>query len=241
MDSLYSRDLSGRAWGRFSGDRLADRTAPLPLPLLPRSERKIPPWVLSSMIIARIQVLLRVLERRFEMKDEIRAAPRGRIDWPSYARREMSRSRFLKVPCGFPNLQDDRELKAAIRFTLEKQLGSLLTETNGGSVYLQAYRAMSGLARFGEGSWLRTNRRRHRDMRRLLSRLTADSFARESKRSNGLHKIAVWRGSAIWKGFLGRCRWTSFLRRGRKLSWPVVARKIGGVLRTGRQRQTVTH
>ena len=44
---------------------------PLPLPLLPRSERKIPPWVLSSMIIARIQVLLRALERRFEMKDEV--------------------------------------------------------------------------------------------------------------------------------------------------------------------------
>src|SRR5271166_2534542 len=106
--------------------------APLSLPLLPRSERKIPPWVLSSMIISRIQVLLRMLERRFEMIYEVRAAPRGRIDWPSYARRQIARSRFLSVPCRFPNLQDDRELKAAIRFTLEKQLGSLLTQRTAG-------------------------------------------------------------------------------------------------------------
>jgi hypothetical protein len=110
--------------------------APLRLPLLPRSERKIPPWVLSSMIIARVQVLLRTLERRFEMKDEIRTAPRGKIDWPSYARREIARSRFLNVPCRFPNLQDDRELKAAIRFTLEKQLGSLLTQRTAGCLCL---------------------------------------------------------------------------------------------------------
>ncbi|MCI0616767.1 hypothetical protein L0244_27625, partial [bacterium] len=38
--------------------------SPLKLPLLPRSERKIPPWVLSTMILIRLKALLDRLERR---------------------------------------------------------------------------------------------------------------------------------------------------------------------------------
>jgi hypothetical protein len=98
---------------------------PLSLPLLPRSERNIPPWVLSTIIVARVEALLKGLERKFELITEERRAPRGRVDWSEYARRQISRSRFLSVPCRFPDLCDDRELKAAIRFTLEKQIASL--------------------------------------------------------------------------------------------------------------------
>ena len=105
---------------------------PLQLPMLPRSERKIPPWVLSSIVIARLAELVRLLEPRFELTYDMRLAPRGTVDWPNYARRQVARSRFLNVPCRFPNLVEDRELKAAIRFTLEKQLGSLQGQRSGG-------------------------------------------------------------------------------------------------------------
>jgi hypothetical protein len=97
----------------------------LPLPLLPQSERKIPPWVLSSIILFRLQALLDRLERRFEMAAATRSAPRGSVNWREYATREMSHARFLSVPCRYPDLRDDTSLKAAIRYTLEKQLVGL--------------------------------------------------------------------------------------------------------------------
>ena len=58
---------------------------PLPLPLLPRSDRKIPPWVLSSTILLRLQKLLNQLERRFEYTEADLNAPRGQVKWIEYA------------------------------------------------------------------------------------------------------------------------------------------------------------
>src|SRR4051812_45529008 len=87
---------------------------PLRLPLLKRSERRVPPWVLSFMVLARIKALLDRLERRFELTAEVRSAPKGNIDWTQYATRQMPRGDFLSVPCAFPDLRDDRHLKGAI-------------------------------------------------------------------------------------------------------------------------------
>jgi hypothetical protein len=213
--------------------------APLHLPLLPRSERKVPPWVLSSMIIARIQVLLTTLERRFEMKDEVRAAPRGRIDWPAYARREISRSRFLNVPCRFPNLQDDRELKAAIRFTLEKQLGSLLTQRTAG---LFVFKLVELCERLLErvrdvpaqeptpatlSSWLR-------------GRLKAESFREGVQAIEWTSQDRGLAGLSDLEGIPWSMSMDAFFEAWAETVLAAVARKIGGVLKTGRQRQTVT-
>jgi hypothetical protein len=92
---------------------------PLRLPLLKRSERRVPPWVLSFMVLARLKALLDRLERRFELITETRSGPKGNIDWTRYATREMPRGGFLQVPCTFPDLRDDRHLKGAIRFAIE--------------------------------------------------------------------------------------------------------------------------
>lgn len=107
--------------------------SPLRLPLLRRSERRVPPWVLSFMVLARLKALLERLERRFEMVREARRAPKGSVNWADYCTREMSRGKFLSVPCTFPDLRDDRQLKGAIRFTLERQLRSLETQREQGS------------------------------------------------------------------------------------------------------------
>ena len=101
--------------------------SPLRLPLLKRSERRVPPWVLSFMVLARLKVLLDRLERRFEIVREARSAPKGNVDWAEYFTQDMSRAKFLSVPCTFPDLRDDRQLKGAIRYTVEKQLRSLET------------------------------------------------------------------------------------------------------------------
>jgi hypothetical protein len=92
---------------------------PLRLPLLKRSERRVPPWVLSFRVLARLKALLDRLERRFELITETRSGPKGNIDWTRYATREMPRGGFLQVPCTFPDLRDDRHLKGAIRFAIE--------------------------------------------------------------------------------------------------------------------------
>ncbi len=101
--------------------------APLSMPLLPRSERRVPPWVLSTIVVFRLKRLLDQLDRRFEITKEERSSPRGTIDWGRYLHHQISRARFLEVPCSFPALQMDRDLRAAIRFALEKQLRSLVS------------------------------------------------------------------------------------------------------------------
>jgi len=106
---------------------------PLRLPLLKRSARKVPPWVLSVMVLARLKALLETLERRFEQTLEERRAPKGKVLWEHYAARSMPRGRFLAVPCSYSDLHEDRRLKGAIRFTLERQLRSLETQREAGA------------------------------------------------------------------------------------------------------------
>lgn len=105
---------------------------PLKLPLLKKSERRVPPWVISSMVLSRLQRLLDSLTRRFELTTAIRSAPRGRVNWSDYAIRQLSRAQFLHLPCTYPDLRDDRSLKGAIRFTLEKHLSALGTQRENG-------------------------------------------------------------------------------------------------------------
>lgn len=107
--------------------------SPLRLPLLKRSERRVPRWVISSMVFARLQALLGRLERRFDMVQETRVAPRGSVNWEQYATRQLPSARLLEVPCMFPDLRDDRHLKGAIRLTVERQLRSLETQREHGA------------------------------------------------------------------------------------------------------------
>jgi len=75
---------------------------PLRLPLLKRSERRVPPWVLSFMILARLKALLDRLGRRFELTTEVRSTPKGNIDWTHYGTRELPRATSYLSPARFP-------------------------------------------------------------------------------------------------------------------------------------------
>ena len=110
---------------------------PLRLPLLPRSNRNIPGWVLSTIVLFRLRALLNRLARRFEFSELDCPAPRGSVRWTEYAIERLPSARFLNVPCRFPDLRDDRELKAAIHFTLRRQLIALEGQRHAGVVVLQ--------------------------------------------------------------------------------------------------------
>ena len=119
--------------------------APLSMPLLPRSERRVPPWLLSTIVLFRLKTLLAQLQRRFEIVAQERSSPRGTIDWNRYVRRQISRARFLDVPCRFPELQENQDLRAAIRFALEKQLRSLESQRIAGSFVRELIEMCRGL------------------------------------------------------------------------------------------------
>ena len=110
---------------------------PLRLPLLPGSERKIPLWVLSTIILFRLRALLNGLDRQFELTTAYLPAPRGTVDWQQYATKQLPGAQFLQVPCQFPDLRDDLDLMAAIHFTLRKQLASLNTQRHVGPLVMQ--------------------------------------------------------------------------------------------------------
>jgi hypothetical protein len=102
----------------------------LKLPLIPGTERKVPSWVLSSIILIRIRTLLDQLERRFELIQSILPAPKGTVDWSDYATKRIPNAQFLQIRCQYPDLRDDCVLRAAVHFTLRKQLAGLESQRN---------------------------------------------------------------------------------------------------------------
>lgn len=110
---------------------------PLRLPPIPGTERKVPSWVLSSVVVFRLKQLLDKMERRFELVENVLNAPRGHINWSTYLTQKMPQAKFLQVPCQFPDLRDDRELKSAIHYTLNKQLYGLQSQRHTGIAAIQ--------------------------------------------------------------------------------------------------------
>lgn len=212
---------------------------PLRLPLLKRSERRVPPWVLSFMILARLKALLDRLERRFELTSEIRSTPRGNIDWTQYATRQLPRGNFVAVPCTFPDLRDDRRLKGAIRFALEKQLRSLETQHEQGTFVHRLIALAESLLRKVEnvgsrrpekpevGTWLR--RPMHADT--FIEGLQAIEWTAEDRGLAGLSDLEGIPWTMPMEQFFEA--WVETVMRN-------VARQMGGTLKTGRKRETVS-
>jgi 5-methylcytosine-specific restriction endonuclease McrBC regulatory subunit McrC len=194
--------------------------------------------VLSTVVLLRLKEFLDQMVRRFDIANEERSSPRGRIDWGRYVRCQISRARFLEVPCSFPELQSDRDLCGAIRFALEKQLHSLETQRMAGSFVRELI-----------------------ELCRALIDRVVDVPPREPRPT----VLQAWQRTALRTGVFRRgveaIEWTAEERGLAGLSdlnglpWAMsmeqffeawietlmlhVARQVGGVMRTGRKRQTV--
>lgn len=122
-----------------AGDMLAGtgfRVVPelLPLPDLVQSERRVPPWVLSSVVLARLKSLLDSLQRRFTMTEADLGAPKGQVDWERYTSARLPLGRALEVPCRFPDLRDDEEIRSAIHWVVRRHREALLGQAAAGLV-----------------------------------------------------------------------------------------------------------
>lgn len=104
------------------------------LPPLPGTEKHIPPWVLSSVILVRIQKLIKQLDRRFEIVNSLTHAPKGTINWTSYATEQIPNSHFLEIPCQYPDLRDNTTILGVLHYTLQRQLVSLASQVSHSSV-----------------------------------------------------------------------------------------------------------
>ena len=211
---------------------------PLRLPMLPRSDRKIPTWVLSTIILFRLRALLDRLERRFEFSESDCPAPRGSVRWNEYATERLPSARFLSVPCRYPDLRDDQELKAAIHFTLRRQLLSLDGQRQAGIVVMRLIDlCLMLLERVRQVTPKEPERRRLQAWQRgplkqevFLNGMQAIEWTIEG---NGLA------GLADLQGLPWIMSMEEFFEAWVEAIFARVARHSGGQLRVGRKRETI--
>ncbi len=92
----------------------------LALPLVPGSEREVPPWVLAGPVLKRLEALLHSLTPGFRQAEEFLIKPRGQIVWAKYLSDSLVKGKWHHLPCRFPDLATDPLLRRHIRWTLER-------------------------------------------------------------------------------------------------------------------------
>lgn len=210
-----------------------------PLPLLPRSDRKIPPWVLSTTILLRLQRLLKQLERRFEFITADLEAPRGRVDWERYATVNIVRAAYNQVPSTFPDLRDDREVKGAIHYTLHKQLSGLQSQRTAGVVVLQLIRLCQGLMeQVRDVPPLRPSQNRLNSW--LFNRFHTEVFKKGVQAVEWTIDDRGLAGLSDLQGLPWMLSMEEFFEAWVETVVSRLARNCGGHLRSGRKRQTIT-
>ncbi len=228
-----------RGIGGMLGD-MGWRVAPEPLrlPLLRRSERRVPVWVLSSMILVRLQALLEAMERRFEVVEADCRAPKGSVNWGKYAQEKIVRGQLQQVPCRYPDLRDDRELRGAIRYAVERQLEALEGQrTQGHFVIRLLEMGKEMLDRLRGVSALLPTRRRmdewlQRPMRtgQFAQGIESIEWTVEERGLAGLSDLA---------GVPWRMNMDAFFEAWVETVLEQAARRTGVLFRCGRRRETV--
>ena len=211
---------------------------PLKLPLLKRSERKVPPWVISCMVLARLKALLDSLSRRFELVNENRSAPRGTVCWSQYATQYLATGQFLSEPCTFPDLRDDRLLVGAIRYSLEKQRSALESQREHGGFVRQLIASCNELLRrvqhnppfLPSPNMLASWRQRPLRFQSFREGLQAIEWTIEDRGLAGISDL---------EGIPWRMPMEQFFEAWVETVFRSMARGIGAELRVGRRRETV--
>jgi len=231
---------------RFSwssaGDMLAGtgfRVVPdlLSLPELPQSERRVPPWVLSSVVLTRLTALLDSMQRRFVVTETDLRAPRGQVDWERYATSRFAVGRALEVPSRFPDLRDDEKLRGAIHWVVRRHRDALLGQTAAGVVVRRLLEVCDQLLSRLSGSAPRMPDQRSR--REWSGRSVSPRVFREGIQAmdwtideRGLAGLSDLSGLA-W-----RMDMEVFFEAWVEAIADVAARRLGARLRTGRRQET---
>lgn len=230
------------AWpgiGAMLGD-MGWRVAPQPLalPLLPRSERQVPAWVLASMVLTRLEAVVSRMQRRFETVEDWRTAPRGSVNWALYATRSIAHGRPASLPCQYPDLQDDREFQAALKFVAQKQRAALEGQIQQGPVVANLLRLAQSILDRLAGVVPRRPTRRLLDawLRRPLAVEPIEAAIRSMEWTIEDRGLA---GVSDLAGVPWRLDMNAFYEAWVERVLEGVAGQTGAVFRSGRRQQTV--
>jgi len=209
------------------------------LPILPTTEKQVPRWVISSVVILRLEKLLHILTRKFETVESFRDAPHGKVKWSQYASKQIPRAKFLEVPCSYPDLQNNQDLLAAVHFVLRQQMADLESQRSAGYVVLTLI----------DKCWQLLHDVRHYPARKPTPRTLQGWFSAPLQHPNFKSGIQALEWSIESKGLAGL---SSLQGLPWKMSMPeffegwgeTIALKLseytGGVVRSGRLQETVT-
>ena len=210
----------------------------LRLPFLPTSEREIPRWLLSGTVLLRLETLLRSLNRQFSFAEADLPSPRGQIKWERYALTKIPRLLMLDVPCRFPELERDRDLQGAIHFALRKQLASLETQRNAGTVVTALIELCRGLMVLVQhvpphlplGRQLRAWSRTRMSHEAFTNGVEAMEWTIENRGLAGMEDL---------RGLPWKMSMDSFYESWVETVLEIMCRRNGGILKTGRKRETI--
>src|SRR5690606_5923823 len=59
---------------------------------------------------------------------------RGQVDWARYASTRFATGRALEVPCRFPDLRDDEQIRATLHWVVRRHRDALLEQRSAGLV-----------------------------------------------------------------------------------------------------------
>jgi hypothetical protein len=212
---------------------------PLRLPLIPGTERKVPPWVLSSITLRRIQLMIDQINRTFNFTESDLVAPKGTVNWNLYANCRIPAAKFLDIPCKYPDLKDNDELKSGIHFTLKLILSSLQSQRTAGIFVLQLIEICENLIS-----------RVNKVIPKQISGLTLQHWnnlpIRTEAFREGLQAIE-WTvedrglaGMANLQGLPWIMPMEIFFEAWVETVASQIIRQIGGQIKTGRKRETIT-
>lgn len=212
----------------------------VPLPDLPRSERQIPAWILSSVVLQRFKDLLDRMERGFAFVEEDCRAPRGRVQWSTYASTHLARGRPDSVPCRFPDLRDDEDLCSAIHHALRLQKAALTSQRTAGVIVQKLLELCEHLLiqvertppRPPSERMLAAWHRRPLTSRPFVEGLQAIEWTVEERGLAGLSDLS---------GLPWRLEMEQFFEAWVEAIVEHLARLTGSTVRSGRREQTRTH
>ncbi|HOW51540.1 MAG TPA: hypothetical protein PLV42_05785 [bacterium] len=96
------------------------------LPMVPGSGREVPPWVIAGPVISRLAALLAQVRRGYRETHEMLTKPRGKIIWNEYIAGPLRTGMWHRLPCTFPELSNDPQLRSMVKWCLERLRRELL-------------------------------------------------------------------------------------------------------------------
>lgn len=203
------------------------------LPALPRSEHEVPRWVLAAIVLVRLELLIDDPMRKFREVRTVLDRPRGRIDWGEYVGRFVARNEPQRVPCVFSELGPDAPLLSTAHAAVLAQLQSLQRVKSDSfliSRLLARFEVVRQAVAMYPPSWAAIARSRTSLASGVhLDALEAMAWTHEERGLAGHSSFAglPWRMS-MSEVFEARVESVARL----------IARYCGGVVKTGRLRET---